>query len=115
MVSVEVSTKQVRLLLPRIASFSSVSQLNLGMQLEVKSMCWLFLKRMLEPIASMVSGGLWVIGENYKDLLINIATPPPSLLGRSFLRMWWDLNLGAKPLFQWVSLSRASSGLTKDR
>jgi hypothetical protein len=29
--------------------------------------------------------------------------------------MWWDLNLGAKPLFQCVSLIRATSGLTKDR
>ena len=70
---------------------------------------------MLAPIASMVSGWLYDIGENCKDFLISIATPPPSLLGRSFLRMWWDLNLGAKPLFQWVSLSRATSGLTKDR
>lgn len=78
-------------------------------------MFWLFLKRMQAPIASMVSGGLWVIGENCKDLIISMATPSPSLLGRSFLRMWWDFNLGAKPLFQCVSLIRATSGLTKDR
>ena len=84
------------------------------MYIEAKSMCWLFLKRMQAPIASMVSGGLWVIVENCNDLLINMATPPPSLLGRAFLRMWWDLNLGAKPLFQCVSLIRATI-LTKDR
>jgi hypothetical protein len=33
------------------------------------------------------NGVRWVIGENFKDLLINMATPPPSLLGRAFLRM----------------------------
>jgi hypothetical protein len=46
------------LLLSSMASISSVSQLALGMYIEAKSMCWLFLKRMQAPIASMVSGGL---------------------------------------------------------
>ena len=56
--------------------------------MEIRSIWELLDRRMLAPIASMVAEGGKLKGENLMFFLMRIATPPPSLWGRSSLRTW---------------------------
>ena len=66
-------------------------------------------------MASTESCGFSGNGLNESCLFTRIGTPPPGLSGRFFLRILNALNLTRQDSFQWVSLKRAISGLTKDR
>ena len=65
-------------------------------------------------MASTESCGVRGIGLKDNCLFTRIATPPPGLSGRFFLRILYALNLTRQGSFQWVSLRRTISGLTKD-
>jgi hypothetical protein len=80
-------------------------------------MCGLFLKRVLAPIASMVSGGLYDIGENCKDFLINSFNWPllPQSIGAVLPEDVVGHELRSRGTSGLELLSRATSGLTRDR